>query len=266
MIGGSNLVAYWNFDEVSGTAADSSGNSNTATLVNGPLRTKGIVGNALSFDGVNDNVTVLDSNSLDLSSGFTLSAWVNPTVAQSNFTAAISKNSASDHVYFLYASSEPGYCGDTGPLAGANLSRVQRVVCSSSGMPLKTWSHNCYLRGANCCLRERCSHQSVLLLERLNWEWNTPDRRKHARIFQRLNDEVRSIQERNQYRNSSPTTKRAQREYPPLIAHPGATTPITPTRKLTIQGSGVGDNESRASFITPQRVSPPVIDALTGIT
>src|SRR5437773_7869768 len=117
----SGLVAYWRFDEESGTTAlDSSGNGNTGTLVNGPVWTAGITGNALYFDGIAANVTVLDSTSLDLSNSFTLSAWVNPTVAQNNFSAAISKNSASDHVYFLYATTTGGYCGGTGsPLAGA---------------------------------------------------------------------------------------------------------------------------------------------------
>ena len=74
-VGTSGLVAYWKFDEGSGTTvADSSGNGNTGTLVNGPVWTAGIAGNALYFDGIGSNVTVLDSNSLDLSNSFTLSA------------------------------------------------------------------------------------------------------------------------------------------------------------------------------------------------
>jgi hypothetical protein len=139
----SNLVAHWKFDEGSGTTAtDASGNGNTGTLVNGPLWAAGRVGNALYFDGIDDNVTVPDSASLHLSSAFTLSAWVNPTVAQSDFTAAIAKNTATDHVYFLYATSGAGYCGSNGfPLAGANLSGTQQVICNSSGLPLNTWSY-----------------------------------------------------------------------------------------------------------------------------
>src|SRR5439155_4513515 len=139
----SGLVAYWKFDEGTGTtAADSSGNGNTGTLVNGPVWTAGIAGNALYFDGIAANVTVLDSNSLDLSNSFTLSAWVNPTVAQNNFTAALAKNSASEHVYFLYATSGSGYCGNNGsPLAGATITGVQEVICNSSALPLNTWSH-----------------------------------------------------------------------------------------------------------------------------
>src|SRR5262249_18136306 len=41
----SGVVAYWKFDEGSGTTvADSSGNGNTGTLVNGPVWTAGRVG------------------------------------------------------------------------------------------------------------------------------------------------------------------------------------------------------------------------------
>jgi hypothetical protein len=62
-----SLVAYWNFDEGSGTVAgDSSGNGNTGTLINGPQWVDGVVGNALEFDGVDDKVSVPDSTSLDI--------------------------------------------------------------------------------------------------------------------------------------------------------------------------------------------------------
>ncbi len=66
-------VAWWKFDETSGTtASDSSGNNYTGTLVNGPVWTTGKIGNALSFDGVNDYVS---ANIPSLSS-ITISAWV----------------------------------------------------------------------------------------------------------------------------------------------------------------------------------------------
>jgi hypothetical protein len=139
----SGLVAYWNFDEGNGTtAADSSGNGNHGKLVNGPQWAAGITGKALSFDGIDDNVTVSASSSLGLSNSFTLSAWVFPTAAQNKFTAVMAKNSASDHVYFLYATSWDGYCGNTGaPLAGANITGAQQVICSPSALPLNTWTY-----------------------------------------------------------------------------------------------------------------------------
>src|SRR6266498_470903 len=52
------LVGYWSFDDGTGTiAGDSSGNDNTATLINGPIWTSGEIGGALSFDGVDDYVS-----------------------------------------------------------------------------------------------------------------------------------------------------------------------------------------------------------------
>lgn len=53
------LVAWWSFDEGSGTTAnDSSENSNSGTLYNDPAWVTGKQGSALSFDGSNDYVDV----------------------------------------------------------------------------------------------------------------------------------------------------------------------------------------------------------------
>ena len=120
VIGGSNLVAYWKFDEGTGTtAADSSANGNTGTLTNGPSWAAGIAGNALYFDGIDDNVTVMDSNSLDLSNSFTLSAWVNPAVALERFPFRPCKKLL-QRIYFSMRLAGTGYCGAIGaPLAGS---------------------------------------------------------------------------------------------------------------------------------------------------
>ena len=89
------LVAHWKFDEGSGTtASDASGNGNTGTLINGPQWTAGKVGNALYFDGIDDVITVADSNSLDLSSAFTLSAWVNPASTSTNWNVILVKTTS----------------------------------------------------------------------------------------------------------------------------------------------------------------------------
>ena len=132
----SGLVAYWKFDEGSGTSvADSSGNGNTGTLTSGPVWTAGIAGNALYFDGIDDNVTVLDSNSLDLSGPFTLSAWVNPASTFTDYRSILAKN----YKYYLYASST-GFCGDGSPLGGF-YEVMDTVVCQPSSLPVNTWSH-----------------------------------------------------------------------------------------------------------------------------
>jgi len=68
------LVAWWKFDETSGTVAyDSSGNGNDGNLTNGPTWVAGKIGGALSFDGVDDFVqTSVASNSLPIS----ISTWI----------------------------------------------------------------------------------------------------------------------------------------------------------------------------------------------
>ena len=72
------LVGWWKFDEGSGTVAyDSSGNGNDGNLTNGPNWTTGKIGGALSFDGVNDLMSlhyqILNG---DLISQFTVSVWI----------------------------------------------------------------------------------------------------------------------------------------------------------------------------------------------
>src|SRR5206468_3437394 len=115
--------------------SDSSGNGNTATLVNGPLWTAGKVGNALYFDGIDDNLTVPDSNSLDLSSSFTLSAWVNPVSTFTDFRSILVKN----YKYYLYAS-VAGYCGDGSPLGGFS-EVTNQTVCQPSPLPANAWTY-----------------------------------------------------------------------------------------------------------------------------
>jgi hypothetical protein len=73
------MVSYWKFEESGGTIAFDSVGSNNGTLVNGPVWTTGIVGGALSFDGVDDHVDVPTSPSLDFrgTDKLTVVAWVN---------------------------------------------------------------------------------------------------------------------------------------------------------------------------------------------
>lgn len=72
------LVAHWSFDEGRGAIAfDASGNGNTAHLINGPSWTKGRIGGALSFDGIDDHAIAPSSPSLNSIKGqMTVAAWV----------------------------------------------------------------------------------------------------------------------------------------------------------------------------------------------
>jgi hypothetical protein len=63
-------------------------------------------GGALSFDGVDDWVTVADATDLDLTNGMTLSAWVRPSGAGSDWQTVVLKESPGFMVYALYADTD----------------------------------------------------------------------------------------------------------------------------------------------------------------
>ncbi len=73
-------IAYWHFDEGSGSVAkDSSGNDYDGTI-NGATWTKGVSGMALEFDGVDDYVGIMQSTKLDNINAFTFAAWIYPEI------------------------------------------------------------------------------------------------------------------------------------------------------------------------------------------
>ena len=106
--------ASFGFEEASGTTVvDSSGNGNNGTFnaVNGPTRvTGGRFGKAMQFDGVDDLITVADSNSLDLTSAATLMAWVKPTNA-SGWRNILTKQNGSDLAYSMYSNNNASGVG-----------------------------------------------------------------------------------------------------------------------------------------------------------
>jgi len=75
-------VAHWDMDEGSGsTINDKSGNGNDGTLVNGPTWTQGKYGSALSFDGVDDYVSIPNNSDLDITAdeNFSYGLWLKTT-------------------------------------------------------------------------------------------------------------------------------------------------------------------------------------------
>jgi hypothetical protein len=80
----SDLVGFWSFDGktvVGMRTYDQSGQGNHGTLTgsNGvPVRTAGKLGQALQFDGVDDDVDEGSGTSLDNITTKTISAWIKP--------------------------------------------------------------------------------------------------------------------------------------------------------------------------------------------
>jgi len=134
--GGSGLVGSWSLNEGSGTfAADSSGNGNHATLVNGAGWMTGKQGSAASMDGVNDYMSVPSSSSLNSpKGGLTVALWVNKRANYSSYSCLAGRrfgpgwddlwvlyynNSGSDEYSFGVLTSSPVFL--TGPSSTGDL-------------------------------------------------------------------------------------------------------------------------------------------------
>ena len=137
--GPTGLVAAYGFSEGTGTSAPRSDR-------HGPYRhhlgrdvdtRRGKFGSALTFDGVNDWVTVNDANDLDFTTGMTLEAWVFPTSSGSgSWRNVMIKERPAGEVYNLYAN------------ADTNAPVIYLVTASgqpldargSASLPLNAWS------------------------------------------------------------------------------------------------------------------------------
>jgi hypothetical protein len=131
----SGLVAYYRFDEGTGaTAADSSGNLNNGTISGASWAASGRFGSALSFNGTNSIVNIADADSLDLTTGMTLEAWVNPS-ALTGYRTVVMKDVPGELSYALYASD------GTRPNAWGRVGSVSTGVLGSGALPVNSWTH-----------------------------------------------------------------------------------------------------------------------------
>ena len=112
----SGLVAAFGFNEGSGVAVgDASPEGNGGTVSGASWSAAGRFGGALSFDGVNDWVTVPDDPSLDMSGALTVEAWVRPTTLSGYRTVLMKERPPSPpgaHAYALYGSDGSGPSGE----------------------------------------------------------------------------------------------------------------------------------------------------------
>jgi len=93
------------------------------------------MGTALVFDGVDDLVTVTHHANQLLTTGFTLSAWINPrTTGDSNAGRIFDKTTAAgaDGYYFKYS---------TLGRVGLAIHAGTEISCASGSVPLGQWTH-----------------------------------------------------------------------------------------------------------------------------
>jgi hypothetical protein len=138
---GAGLVLSLNFDEATGSALDTTANAAIGTI-RGAVRVPGVRGNALSFDGVDDWVTVPDSAALDLTTGMTLQAWVRPNVIDGWETVLMKQRGAGDFSYALYSedgAAQPG--GAAVPSGNASIGGSIRTLRGATQVPAGAWTH-----------------------------------------------------------------------------------------------------------------------------
>jgi PKD repeat protein len=128
----SGLVASFAFDEGSGgSVSDSSGNGNNGTIAAASWGA-GKFGSALIFNGTSSMVTIPDSPSLDLTTGMTLEAWVNPATL-GGWRDIIYKGPFDKYV-LLGSTPQAQTPGAGGTFNGSALT-------GTGALPLNTWSH-----------------------------------------------------------------------------------------------------------------------------
>ncbi len=107
------LVGYWDFNHGSGTIAiDNSGYNDNGTIHGASWTTGGKVWSALSFDGVNDYVSVANMNQLSITGNVTVEFWFKANSWPSGYHGIIAKrtgtsaefgvNARSDHIQLYF--------------------------------------------------------------------------------------------------------------------------------------------------------------------
>jgi len=132
------LIAAYGFEEGTGTTtADASGNNNGGSLTGGVAWSpNGYSGRALSFDGVDDIVTIADAPSLRFTTELTVEAWVRPSQLGDSYRTVVLKERNGGLCYGLYA-----HTSGTGPSAHVFVADAEPRARSSSTLAANIWTH-----------------------------------------------------------------------------------------------------------------------------
>ena len=132
----SGLVGYWSFNgpDISGTTAyDRSGQGNNGTLTNGPTQAIGKVGQALSFDGVDDYVVVGSLSNPPSINAITMSSWIYWKSSTESYNTILENYGGSSGYGILLRSDQKiaSYFNDSGGY----------IDGGGSSVPFNTWTH-----------------------------------------------------------------------------------------------------------------------------
>ncbi len=129
------LVAAYSFDEGSGSSvSDASGKENKGTIGTATWAAAGRFGKALQFNGSTSMVTIPHSASLNLTTGMTLEAWVNPSAVKPAWVDVIYKH---NDIFYLEASSPTG----SRPVGGAPTASGRSETFAPQALAANTWTH-----------------------------------------------------------------------------------------------------------------------------
>jgi hypothetical protein len=132
------VVADYRFNEGSGsTVIDASGHNNNGAMSGGVSRvTDATRGRVLSFNGSSGLVSVADADSLDLTTGMTLEAWVRPTAVDGWRTVLLKEGDGLS--YSLYANDPTG---GSRPSGYVRIDDDDEAIRGRRRLAANTWSH-----------------------------------------------------------------------------------------------------------------------------
>ncbi len=129
-----NLVAYYTFDEGTGTrVGDSSGNGNHGTVNGNPNWVSGIYNGAMAFDGVGDYVDCGKGASLVIRDSITISCWIKVAAFARDWETIVGMGDDSYRMSRSATNGNSAHFGCNGP-TGGNLDATTIVTTN-------TWRH-----------------------------------------------------------------------------------------------------------------------------
>jgi len=141
---GTNVAALNMPFNAGGAQNDYSGNGNNGSVSGALVTTVGCqVGTCMTFDGIDDHVTLSDTPVWNFSDALTVSLWLSSSQANVNGQAAISQGSASNDYSFLYWLSGSTSDDNISLYIQTNVSGISAVSCNfAEGTFFNgTWHH-----------------------------------------------------------------------------------------------------------------------------